>query len=86
MWLSPAPATSSSSPVVFTAAARPPRRPLPGPFIQTPGSSPRTFEIGLVQEPGWFFAKLRLAYKSRRFGVFFSKIRQIYYFLTEVVQ
>ena len=42
--------------------------------------------IGLVQEPGWFFAKLRLAYKSRGFGVFFAKIRQIYRFLAEVVQ
>jgi hypothetical protein len=41
---------------------------------------------GLVQEPGWFFAKLRLAYKSRRFGVFFAKIRQICRFLAEVVQ
>jgi hypothetical protein len=41
---------------------------------------------GLVQEPGWFFAKLRLAYKSRRFGVFFAKIRQICRFLTEVVK
>jgi hypothetical protein len=36
--------------------------------------------IGLVQEPGWFF------HKSRRFGVFFAKIRQIYLFLAEVVQ
>ncbi|MDR0601092.1 MAG: hypothetical protein LBG42_01795 [Treponema sp.] len=43
-------------------------------------------DIGLVQEPGWFFAKLRLAYKSRRFGVFFAKIRQICRFLAEVVQ
>ncbi|MDR0600946.1 MAG: hypothetical protein LBG42_01060 [Treponema sp.] len=40
----------------------------------------------LVQEPGWFFAKLRVAYKSRRFGVFFAKIRQICRFLAEVVQ
>jgi hypothetical protein len=45
-----------------------------------------SLHIGLVQEPGWFFAKLRLAYKSRRFGVFFAKIRQICRFLAEVVQ
>jgi hypothetical protein len=41
---------------------------------------------GLVQGPGWFFAKLRLAYKSRRFGRVFAKIRQICRFLAEVVQ
>jgi hypothetical protein len=36
--------------------------------------------IGLVQEPGWFF------HKPHRFGVFFAKIRQIRHFLAEVVQ
>jgi hypothetical protein len=44
------------------------------------------FDNGLVQEPGWFFAKLRLAYKSCGFGVFFAKIRQICRFLAEVAQ
>jgi hypothetical protein len=42
--------------------------------------------IGLVQQPGW------LLNKSRRFGGFFSKIRQIYPFfsgncsITEVIE
>jgi hypothetical protein len=41
---------------------------------------------GLVQQPGWLSANLRLAYKSRRFGRFLAEIHQICRFSAEVVQ
>jgi hypothetical protein len=44
------------------------------------GSGKKGKDNGLVQQPGWLF------HKSRRFGVFFAKIHQIYPFLAEVVQ